>query len=195
MGCTFYSHFDIQQKNRIVAYNYDFLIDDCLIMTNNRDHEKISLGTKEQEILEWKSKYGSLTFCQFGREFPICGINEEGLFIAQISMESSIEFNNDSNAKSLNDLQWIQYHLDNSKSIKDIVESISSLNVTSFPFPLKFVVSDQWNDPVIISGFQETTGSASGARCLVKALSCLLAFAPILNRDSIKLPPKAVVLD
>ncbi len=46
-----------------------------------------------------------------------------------------------------------------------------------------------------ISGFQETTGSASGARCLVKALSCLLAFVPILNRDSIKLPPKAVVLD
>ncbi len=50
-------------------------------------------------------------------------------------------------------------------------------------------------ESLFISGFQETTGSASGARCLVKALSCLLAFVPILNRDSIKLPPKAVVLD
>ena len=39
----------------------------------------------------------------------------------------------------------------------------------------------------LISGYKETTGSASGARCLVKALLCFLAFAAMAAKSSYRI--------
>src|SRR5688500_4128222 len=58
--------------------NYDFEIGDGLVLTNQRGVRK----TSSAGTLHWVSRYGSVTFNQWGREFPMDGMNESGLVIA-----------------------------------------------------------------------------------------------------------------
>src|SRR5688500_10637434 len=65
--------------------NYDFEIGQGYVMTNRRGLQKSSMaGT-----LSWVSRYGSVTFNQWGREFPMDGMNEAGLVIALMWLEGS----------------------------------------------------------------------------------------------------------
>ena len=61
----------------VFGRNYDWTVEDGLVIINKRGVTKAStLGR-----LAWTSKYGSATFNQYGREFPIGGMNEAGLVV------------------------------------------------------------------------------------------------------------------
>ena len=63
----------------IYGRNYDWFIEHCLIVVNKHGVEKTALT--EDNPAQWVSKYGSITFNQYGREFPLGGMNEAGLVI------------------------------------------------------------------------------------------------------------------
>src|SRR4029078_10666679 len=66
--------------------NYDFEIGQGYVMTNRRGVVKHSTGG----LLAWTSRYGSITFNQWGREFPMDGMNEKGLVIALMWLEGTV---------------------------------------------------------------------------------------------------------
>ncbi len=77
--------------------------------------------------LLWTSKYGSLSFNAFGREFPDGGMNEKGLFIWEMTGNATYETT--ANRPRLFMSQWMQYQLDNFKSIDEVLQNISTLGV------------------------------------------------------------------
>jgi len=108
----------------IVGINYDWMVEDGLIIVNKRRVSKTvmkstvnisGLGTPAT----WTSKYGSITFVQYGRELGPEGMNEAGLVL-----ESMALFRNTPNRKypdpddraSIMLTQWRQYQLDNFSS-------------------------------------------------------------------------------
>ena len=54
---------------------------------NRRGLKKTAFSTNSG--LQWVSRFGSLTFNQFGFEFPNGGINEAGLVIEHMMMDGS----------------------------------------------------------------------------------------------------------
>lgn len=69
----------------LFARNLDWYWPDGFVVVNQRDIEKTAFGTPKQSA-RWTSKYGSVTFNQFGRELPFGGINEAGLVVENMAL-------------------------------------------------------------------------------------------------------------
>jgi len=95
----------------------------------------------------WTSKYGSITFVQYGRELGPGGMNEAGLVVESMGL-----FRNTPNRKypdpdgrdSIMVSRWRQYQLDNFASVKEVIASDTKLRIR----PKKgihphFIVSDK----------------------------------------------------
>jgi penicillin V acylase-like amidase (Ntn superfamily) len=73
---------------------------------------------------QWTSKYGSVTFNLLGYDFPCYGVNEKGLFLVELYLEETSKV---VNPKQPNMFwaQWIQYQLDNYKTVKEVVDNLN----------------------------------------------------------------------
>ncbi|MDI6697602.1 MAG: linear amide C-N hydrolase [Candidatus Saccharicenans sp.] len=78
--------------------------------------------------LTWKSKYASITFNAFGRDFPDDGINEKGLFIGEMTLQESRFPDNPALPRIFMSL-WMQYVLDSFDDIDQVIESASRLTI------------------------------------------------------------------
>ncbi len=109
--------------------NYDWSVDDGLVMINKRQIAKRALGRRNNDNpAQWVSKYGSVTFNQYGRELPTEGRNEAGLVIANLWL-SATEHAAPDDRPSINMLQWIQYQLDTASTIAEVIASDAHLRV------------------------------------------------------------------
>ena len=66
----------------------------------------------------WTSRFGSLTFNQYGREFPSGGINEKGLVVELMWLDDT-RYPAPDGRGELPTLQWIQYQLDTAANVDD----------------------------------------------------------------------------
>lgn len=141
-GCT---TFVLKDANGNITFgrNFDFPIADGHIHINYRNMLKTSFIRPPEKPLTWTSKYGSITFNQAGKEFPYGGMNEAGLVIEQMWLQEA-QYPEADARFGLNELQWIQYQLDNAGTVQEVIDSDSTLRIsymaTSF---LHFLVSDK----------------------------------------------------
>jgi choloylglycine hydrolase len=132
----------------IFGRNLDWVSDDGIIVVNQRNILKNSLVFPPEKPIQWTSKYGSITFNQFGKEFPFGGINETGLVIE--IMLADAEYPPFDDRPAINELQWIQYQLDNSKSIDDVVNSDKILRISAINQELHFLICDGSGNVAVI---------------------------------------------
>lgn len=125
----------------VYGRNYDWLIEDCLIVVNKRGVAKTALT--QDNPAQWVSKYGSITFNQYGREFPLGGMNEAGLVIECMWLENT-EYPPPDSRSGLGDLQWIQYQLDNFATVDEVIASNKDVRISSNAYtPLHFLACDR----------------------------------------------------
>lgn len=123
--------------------NYDFEIGQGYVMTNRRGVAKTSMaGT-----LRWTSRYASVTFNQWGREFPMDGMNEAGLVIALMWLDGTVYPRDDRPA--LRVLEWIQYGLDNYGSVSEMLAQVEQVRITGGT-PLHYLIADASGDAATI---------------------------------------------
>ncbi len=136
--------FTIIDNNQIVyGRNFDFEIESGFIVNNIKGKEKYAYLSNKKNVMRWRSKYGSVTFNQAGMEFPYSGMNEKGLVIAQLYL-SETKYPDTDNRKEISNLQWIQYQLDVSATIDEIIESDSIIRISNeFPVGIHFFVCDK----------------------------------------------------
>jgi choloylglycine hydrolase len=72
-GC---STFCLAGAGPVFGKNYDWDVADGLVIVNKRGVAKTAMTNDNPA--KWTSKYGSVTFNQYGREMPCGGINEAG---------------------------------------------------------------------------------------------------------------------
>jgi choloylglycine hydrolase len=120
--------------------NLDWVSDDGIAVVNKRNVEKTALVLPPSRPMEWTSKYGSLTFNQFGKEFPFGGINEKGLVVEIMLVKT--EYPEADKRAAVNELQWVQYQLDCSKSVEEVIKSDSFLRISKIRQNLHFLICD-----------------------------------------------------
>ncbi len=127
-GCT---TFVLKEGAQIVyGRNLDFNIGNGFIVNNQRGISKYAFIASETNLMTWTSKFGSITFNQFGKEFPYGGMNEKGLVIAQMYL-SETKYPDIDSRKVISVLQWIQYQLDVSSSVEEVIASDSILRISN----------------------------------------------------------------
>jgi penicillin V acylase-like amidase (Ntn superfamily) len=77
----------------------------------------------------WTSKFGSVTFNQYGREMPFGGMNEAGLVIGTMGLFKKNKFPTPDSRPSIFVQHSLQYQLDNHDSVDEVVHSESQLRI------------------------------------------------------------------
>lgn len=139
LACT---TFCINKNGQIVfGRNYDWVTGAGIVNTNQRGLFKTAANTAHNESISWVSKYGSITFNQYGKEFPTGGMNEKGLVVEMMWLDGTVYPGGDPRP-SVGVLQWIQYQLDNAATIDEVIASDTKLRITRKSAPLHYLVAD-----------------------------------------------------
>src|SRR5262245_13279244 len=138
-SCTTFCFSD---KGQIIfGRNYDWDIGNGMLMINKRGMSKTAMSQDDEKSAKWISKYGSLTFNQYGREFPMVCMNVKGLVVELMMLNESIYPEHD-RRPIVGCLEWIQYQLDNSASIADVIQKSQAIRISS-RVKLHFLVSER----------------------------------------------------
>ena len=100
-------------------------------MVNKRGVTKKGYPRQEEKgtPAAWTSKYGSVTFNQYGREFPTGGMNEAGLVVETMSLSEARYPEPDKRPYVGFALQWRQFLLDNYARVNEVIASDASVRI------------------------------------------------------------------
>jgi penicillin V acylase-like amidase (Ntn superfamily) len=141
--------FALKTKNgSFFGRNLDWVSDMGLVIVNQRNVSKESLVFAPEKSIHWNSKYGSISFNQFGKEFPFGGINEKGLVIE--IMVANAEYPEPDQRPVVNELQWIQYQLDNCSTIEEVIKTDSVLRIGQTHEMLHYLICDSAGNTAVI---------------------------------------------
>jgi len=126
-----------------------------VVVINKRDvfkrgkswHEILSGNPAPNPPLEWISKYGSVTFNPFCRDFPDGGMNEAGLFIEEMTLQGT-SFPEDESKPLVFMMQWMQYVLDNYETIDQVIQSAHDFTIDGWTW--HFFTADRNGNAAVI---------------------------------------------
>ena len=125
----------------VFGRNYDWVTAAGMVCTNLRGMQKTSLQLEAGPTITWVADYGSITFNQYGKEFPNGGMNEKGLVVEMMWLDAS-KFPDPDSRPAMNVLQWIQYQLDKSKTVDEVIASDKIVRISSKGTPIHYLVAD-----------------------------------------------------
>jgi choloylglycine hydrolase len=143
IACT---SFLVSDANRpLMGKSYDWYLGHGMVVVNQRGMKKtgLAIGSTDQPPT-WTSKYGSVTFNQYGLEFPVGGMNEAGLAV-EVLWHFSAQYPEPDARPSLNELQWIQYQLDNFASVKEMIAHADEIRVAIVYAKVHYMAVDRQN--------------------------------------------------
>ena len=114
----------------VFGKNYDWSVGDGLVMVNKRGVAKTAALPPQEKPASWVSRYGSVTFNQYGREFPNGGMNEAGLVVELMWLDETAYPAADGRP-ALGCLEWIQYQLDNFTTAAEVARNAGRLRISS----------------------------------------------------------------
>jgi choloylglycine hydrolase len=118
------------------------------IVINKRNVQKTGVSLGELIVgrklpnpaMAWTSRYGSVTFNAWGKEFIDGGINEVGLYIHEMTLLGT-RFPEDAELPRMFMMQWMQYQLDNYASVEEVLSNLSTVVLDGWTW--HFFVSDR----------------------------------------------------
>lgn len=127
--------------------NYDWDIGDALIFVNKRGVAKMSTEESAKPA-KWVSKYGSVTFNQYGRENPTGGMNEAGLVVEQMWLDET-EYSKDPTLPTIGTQEWMQYLLDTSATTTEAIKTAERVRIVT-EVPVHYLISDKGGNTAAI---------------------------------------------
>lgn len=146
-GCT---TFILQDSvNLLFGRNYDYDLGTGFLVLNKRRLEKQAIVPSPHSPARWISRYGSVTFNQVGIDAPMGGMNEKGLVIAQMALPETV-YPEYSGKPVVNQLEWIQYQLDISASLNEVIEHSQRIAIVPVATPVHYLICDRQGNVGII---------------------------------------------
>ena len=169
------STFRIDHDNQFYfGRNYDWMVGDALLVVNKRGVKKTAYLRsyyEEASPAVWTSKYGSVTFNQYGCGFPSGGINEAGLVVESMALPGTLYPATDSRP-GVSSLQWKQYQLDNHSSVDEVIASDSKIRILRSNYSgIHFLVSDKSGKCAVIEFLEGKMVVYTGETMPVMALT------------------------
>ncbi len=127
--------------NLIFGRNFDWDIGSGMIVINKKGLQKQAFVQPPNVPVKWISKYGSITFNQIGVDAPMGGMNEKGLVIAQMGLFES-KFPEKIEKEVVGELEWIQYQLDNSATLTEVIENNKKIQILPIAVPVHYMICD-----------------------------------------------------
>ena len=138
---------------RIFGKNFDWHVDNALLMVNKRNVSKTALISKSsgQTPAKWTSRYGSITFNQIGRELPFGGMNEAGL-VVEVLLFKKGQYPVPDSRPGISKFQWRQYQLDNFSTVEEVINSDLQIRIIQPKSGnvVHYIVCDRRGDCAII---------------------------------------------
>lgn len=123
----------------VFGRNYDWSLADGYLIVNKRQMAKTGLAAANPA--RWVSTYGSVTFNQFGREMPLGGTNEAGLVVEVMWLDEA-RYPEPGSLPAVNELQWVQYQLDNFATVKGVIAGLSQVTIEPGGATIHYLVAD-----------------------------------------------------
>ena len=141
--CSFFSEsiyacstFVIDKGNNLaIGRNYDWGFGEGYLIINKKNQQKTAFVYWEEStanLASWKSKFGSITFNQYGRDIPLSGMNEAGLVVSELWLDST-QYPAPDSRPSMSLDQYIQYLLDNFQTVDEIIASDALIRIRPTP--------------------------------------------------------------
>lgn len=171
--CRSCTTFVLQDGDTLLfARNLDWFWSDGFMVVNQKGIRKTAFVLPFEKPARWTSKYGSVTFNQFSREMPFGGMNEAGLVIEQMMLFAT-QYPKPDDRPAVNMLQWIQYQLDNCRSVEEVIATDKTLRL-ELPFGkerIHYLVCDATGDTATIEFLDGKMLAHRGKRLPVRALT------------------------
>jgi hypothetical protein len=128
---------------RVIGKSYDWHMGQGLVIVNKRGVAKQSLPAKPGDRpAKWVSGHASVTFNQYGRELPTGGMNDAGLVVEIMWLDSS-QYEPADTRPTLNELQWIQYQLDRFATVAEVIAAAPALRVSPVYARVHYLACDK----------------------------------------------------
>ena len=161
-GVTACTTFVIRDGDRAVfGKNLDWFADPGLVIVNQRGLLKEALAGREGEAARWASKYGSVTFNQAGKELPLGGVNEAGLVVETMWLDTTRYPEPDARPRVI-ETQWVQYQLDNHSTVAEVITSDSLVRISPTSVPTHFLILDGAGDVAVVEFLEGKMVSYAG---------------------------------
>ena len=146
IACT---TFCLRGKGEVIfGRNYDWDISYGLIFVNKRGVMKLSTENDSPNPAKWVSKYGSVTFNQYGRENPTGGMNEVGLVVEQMWLAEA-QYVKDPALPTIGTQEWMQYLLDTSATTAEGIKAAERVRIES-EVPIHYLISDKMGETAAV---------------------------------------------
>jgi penicillin V acylase-like amidase (Ntn superfamily) len=165
------STFVLRKGDRLLfGRNFDYFTGNGAIMVNPRGLAKTALVFPGENAAAWTAQYGSVTFNQVGREFPMGGMNEAGL-VVEIMWHFSAAYPGRDERPGAMELQWIQCLLDSCATVADAVAAVEKVRIMPMGSKLHFHLLDPLGDEAIVEFIAGKAQIHTGKDLPVKALT------------------------
>lgn len=146
-----------QDGVRLVGKNQDVPYDGAYLFTNRRGLAKSAQIMPPDRPMEWKSKYGSVTISQVGKELPNGGMNEVGLVVEQTTLWQS-SYPEERELPAIGELQWIQLMLDTCATVQEVKDTAERVRIVNPLSRLHYMICDRTGECAI---FEFVNGALS----------------------------------
>ena len=138
-----------QQAPAMVGANYDWRARGGVVFLSPRGQLKSASFAREiPHRSEWTSQYASLTLSQFGRDFPMQGLNEQGL--AGMVLVGPSTYPRDGALGAVTENLWLQYQLDHFKTVAEVEVHLRDLGIHQISASLHWFMCDATHDCAVI---------------------------------------------
>ncbi|MCP4147051.1 MAG: linear amide C-N hydrolase [bacterium] len=154
----------------LAGKSYDWDIDAGYVIINKRNLKKTALPPATGVPARWVSKYGSITFNQYGKEFPLGGINEVGLMVEVLWLRQTA-YPEPDKRPALGELSWVQFQLDTHSSVKEVIASDSLVRIAGSGAAIHFFVCDRSGESASIEFLEGKMVCRTGKNMPAKVLT------------------------
>ncbi len=146
-GC---STFVLRKGNRLLfGRNFDFYTGSGAVMVNPRGLDKTALVFPGEKAASWTARYGSVTFNQVGREFPMGGMNEAGL-VVEMMWHDAADYPDRDERPGMMELQWMQFLLDTCATVGDAAAAAGTVRIMPMGSRLHFHLLDRGGAEAVV---------------------------------------------
>jgi len=153
-------------SNVVVGKSYDWNTPYGMVMINKRGAHKRALTTRPGDNpAEWRSRFASITFNQYGREMPNGGMNEAGLVVEVMWLEDTRRGPAD-DRPMVGELQWIQMQLDLYATAEEVAKNAPAVRIDPESAPVHYLACDRTGACVAVEILAGETVVSRGAHAL-----------------------------
>lgn len=172
LACT---TFQLKSQEKVYfGRNYDWHFSNALVVVNQAGVKKPGMPRRGAtgKRASWTSIFGSLTFNQYGREFPTGGMNSAGLVLESMALDGTSYPPVDERPYLALAGAWRQYILDNFATVRQALAGMKKVRIhPAKALGTHFLISDAGGDCATVEFLDGKLVVHEGASLPVRALT------------------------